>query len=44
MGFYLHVVENVARIQIDAIRLLVDSHYCVANIQGTLDSSSEGLD
>lgn len=42
--FYLHVIENIARIQIDAIGLLVNSHYCVANIQGTLDSSPENLD
>lgn len=43
-GLYLHVVENVARVQVDAIRLLVDGHDGVANVQGALDSSSEGLD
>lgn len=42
--FYLDVIENVARIQIDAIGLLVNSHYCMANIQGTLDSPSQDLD
>lgn len=42
--FYLHVIENIAGIQVNAIRLLVDSHYSMANIQGTLDSSSKHLD
>lgn len=41
---YLHVIEDIARVQIDAVGLLVNSHYCAANIQGTLDSSSEDLD
>lgn len=41
---YLHVIEDVPRIQVDAVRFLVYGHHSEADVQGALHSSPGDLD